>query len=175
LPVDGGGSSAPKRASDLREHGYDVCLFADSDTCAEWNPSETTLAAAGIKVVIWDDKCCSEKRIIDDLPGAQALFGFVKAAKEGGISEQSILNALNDGLDTEKLADIGKIATYSDLSALKQAIYKASTSENKAWFKTVSRGETLGDFVFSTVFEQIENSDFHRKLKMLEGWALGRR
>jgi len=175
LPVNGGGSSAPKRASDLQEHGYDVCLFADSDKCAEWNPSEATLAARGIKVVIWDGKCCTEKRIIDDLPDAQALLGFVKAAKEAGVAEQSILSALNGGLDAEKLTGIHKIATYPDVSAIKEAIYKASTSRGRAWFKTVSGGESLGDFIFSTVFKHIENADFHKKLKTLEGWALGRR
>jgi putative ATP-dependent endonuclease of OLD family len=173
LPVDGAGSSAPKRASDLRGHGYDVCLLADADKCAEWNPSEATLVAVGVEVVIWGDKCCTEKRIIDDLPDAEALFGLVKVAREGGIPEQSILDALNSGLDAEKLADIDEIATYQDVSALRQAIYRASTSRDRAWFKTVSRGETLGDFIFSTVFQRIENSDFHMKLKTLEEWALG--
>jgi len=66
LPAYGSGSSAPKRASDLREHGYDVCLFADSDKCAEWNPSEENLIAAGVEVVIWDGKCCTEERVIND-------------------------------------------------------------------------------------------------------------
>ncbi len=174
LPVDGGGSSAPKRASDLREHGYDVCLFADSDKCAEWNPSEATLGAYGIKVVIWDGKCCTEKRIIDDLPDPRALLGFVKVAMDAGIADQSILSALNAGLDAETLTDVNDIATYQDVSVLKEAIYKACTSKGKAWFKSVSRGESLGDFVFSTALKQMENGDFQKKLKMLEGWALGK-
>ena len=175
LSVDGGGSNAPKRVSDLREHGYDVCLFADSDKCSEWQPSEKTLTDSGVKVIVWDGDCCTEKRVTDDLPDATALLGLVEAAIKSGIPKESILDAVNDGLHAQKLSDLDQITTYSDTPALRQAIYKASTSEGKAWFKTVTRGELLGDFIFSSVFTRMENTDFCKKLKTLEEWALDER
>jgi putative ATP-dependent endonuclease of OLD family len=175
LPVDGGGSpQVAQRASDLRKHGYDVCLFADSDKCAEWNPSKDELIAAAIEVTIWANDCCTEKRVIDDLPDANALLEFVKAAKNAGASERSIVAGLNAQLLGEKLADIDKIATYSDISVLKKAIYRAAISEGKPWFKTVSRGEMLGDSIFSQVFARMEDTDFFKKITALEAWALAK-
>jgi len=176
LPVYGSGSSAPKRASDLREHGYDVCLFADSDTRSSWQqPSEDDLINSGVKVIVWADDCCTEKRVTDDLPDTTSLLCLVKASQKAGIAEQSALDAINAGLPIQKLSNLDEIATYADLYALRQAIYKASISDGKAWFKTVSRGEILGDFIFSTVFAQMQSTDFYKKLKTLEDWALGGR
>lgn len=174
LAVYGGGSSAPQRALDLRTHGYDVCLFADSDRCAEWNPSKDKLIVAGITVISWAGECCTEKRIIDDLPDTEALLEFVKTAKKVGIPEESILSTLNAGLTNEKLSEIGKIATYGDVSTLKQAICGAAISEGRPWFKTLGRGETLGDFIFSCVFTRMKGTDFLEKVTALEAWALAR-
>lgn len=175
LPVDGGGANAPKRASDLREHGYDVCLFADSDKLSEWQLSEKTLIDSGVKVVVWADNCCTEKRVIDDLPDAKALLGLVKAAKEAGISEQSILDSINSRLATQKLATLDQITTYSDYFTIAKPICEASISQNNRWFKTVTGGELLGDFIFSSVFTRMQKTDFYKKLKTLEEWALGGR
>lgn len=175
LPVDGNGSpQLAQRASDLRKHGYDVCVLADSDTRSGWQPSEKTLVDCGVEVIVWGGDCCTEKRVVDDLPDASALLEFVKAAKNAGVSEQSILDALNAGLPGEKLADIDKIPTYSDISALKQAICGAAISKSTPWFKTVSRGETLGDFIFSQLFTRMKNTDLFKKITALEAWALAR-
>jgi ABC-type branched-subunit amino acid transport system ATPase component len=175
LPVDGGGANAPKRASDLREHGYDVCLFADSDKISEWQLSEKTLIDSGVKVVVWADNCCTEKRVTNDLPDAAALLGLARAIKAVGTPEQSILNSINDRLATKQLSSLDEIATYSDYSAIKKAICEASTSKNNRWFKTVGGGEILGDFVFSEdVFPRMKDTDLYEKLEALEVWALAR-
>jgi len=96
LTVDGGGSSAPKRAFDLQKHGYDVCLFADSDKCAKWNnPSKDELTAAGITVIIWADECYTEARVINDLPNKTDLFNLVQKAIEAGAVAATILDSIN--------------------------------------------------------------------------------
>lgn len=175
LPVDGGGSSAPRRASDLAEHGYDTCLFVDSDKCAEWNPSKNRLTTAGIQVVAWDGNCCTEKRLIDDLPDATALSRLAQGVVEAGIQEQAVLGAINARLPDMKLVSLGDIIAYQDLARLRQAIYKASVADERGWFKTVTAGEKLGDFVFSNVFSQMASTDFYKKLQTVEDWVLARR
>lgn len=66
------------------------------------------------------------------------------------------------------------IATYSDTPVLKEGVHKASVSDGKAWFKTVARGELLGDYIFSSVFTRMEKTDFFRKIKALEAWVLAK-
>jgi len=175
LTADGGGSTAPRRASDLQKHGYDVCLFADSDTLTEWNPSKESLVTAGIDVITWADGCCTEKRVIDDLPNGSSLFSLVEAVVSTGIQKQSVLDAVNASLDDGKLSDLDDIPNYGNASALKRAICKAALSDGKAWFKTVGGGEVLGDFIFSSVFPQMESTDFFAKLKAVEVWILAKR
>jgi putative ATP-dependent endonuclease of OLD family len=175
LSVDGGGSNAPKRASDLREHGYDVCLFADSDKCAEWNPSKDKLTAGGIQVIAWGDRYCTENRVINDLPDAAGLLGFVQKALEAGTQAQGALDAINTRLPRQKLASLDDMLKYEDATRLRQAVYEASVAERKEWFKTVTRAELLGDFIFSSAFSRMESTDFYKKLKSLEEWALGGR
>jgi len=146
LTVDGGGSSAPKRAFDLQKHGYDVCLFADSDKCAKWNnPSKDELTAAGITVIIWADECYTEARVINDLPNKTDLFNLVQKAIEAGAVAATILDSINPRLTNRKLADIEDIQAYEDDATLRQAAQEAA--KKKQWFKTVTGGELLGDFV----------------------------
>lgn len=174
LFVDGGGSNAAKRACDLKEHGYDVCLFADSDTCSQWNPSKDKLIEAEIEIIVWAGACCTEKRVIDDLPNATSLLCFAKAAIETRISEQSILDSINARLTSHKIATLDDIPGYPDYPAITEAICEASISQNNPWFKTTSGGEVLGDFVFSSAFSEMETSDFVKKIKALEAWVLAK-
>jgi hypothetical protein len=171
LPVDGGGSSGPQRALDLQKHGYEVCYFADSDRST--SPPAESLTATGVKVVIWGDHCCTEERIVSDLPDAEALLGFVKAAEKAGTPADSILAAVNAGLpDEEKLGAVDKLVDYSDMSILRDTISRVA--KEKGWFKTLGRGETLGDFVFGSTFTRMTGTDFRNKLKAMEEWVLAR-
>jgi putative ATP-dependent endonuclease of OLD family len=175
LCVNGGGSpQVAQRASDLRKHGYDVCLFADSDARSTWQPSEKDLVDSGIAVITWAGDCCTERRVIDDLPNGVSLLGFVQTAVTAGVPAKSIIAAINARLNGQKLCELSDIATYSDTSALKEGIHRASISYGNAWFKSVGRGELLGDFLFSSVFSLIDKTDLYEKIKVLEAWVLAK-
>jgi len=45
--------------------------------------------------------------------------------------------------------------------------------ETLLWFKTVTGGELLGDFVFTSPFQRMKQTDFFEKMKALEAWVLG--
>jgi len=171
LTVDGGGSNAPKRASDLRKYGYDVCLFADSDKCTEWNnPSKDELTAAEIEVIIWADECCTEKRVIDDLPDIATLLDLLEKVIEAGEKRQAILDSINARLGDDKLASLEDITTYNDAATLRKAMHESA--KEKAWFKTVGRGELLGNFIFTKPFAQMKETDFAEKITALKDWVL---
>jgi len=110
---------------------------------------------------------------VRDLPDAEALLGFVKAAEKAGTPADSILAAVNAGLpDEEKLGAVDKLVDYSDMSILRDTISRVA--KEKGWFKTLGRGETLGDFVFGSTFTRMTGTDFRNKLKAMEEWVLAR-
>lgn len=173
--VNGGGSSAPRRAKDLQEHGYDVCMFVDSDNIDEWESIEIELIALGIKVVRWDDQACTEKRLIEDIPDGSGLLGLVKMALlVTGKSEESVLAAINSRLESEpQLGELSDIESYVNQNILKSAICVTSLAEKNPWFKNVFSGEILGDYVFDSLYKKMQDTDFSRKMDQIKEWTIG--
>ncbi|HOT74079.1 MAG TPA: AAA family ATPase, partial [Anaerohalosphaeraceae bacterium] len=172
--VDGKGTDATKRAKHLKDHGYDVCLFIDSDKVSEWLVAEDELLRAGIKVIRWDDSICTENRIIHDVPDKNSLKEIVEVAMTAtGKTKESLISSINSKLSQNKLTDINHIATFTDETSLRNAIYDASVIDDKEWFKTVSRGELLGNYIFQKVYTQMQTTDFYKKLEELKGWVIG--
>jgi hypothetical protein len=172
--VDGKGTDATRRAMHLKEHGYDVCLFMDSDKLDEWVVKEAKLLESGIKVVKWDELVCTEKRILGDIPDKKSLKEIVElAVLVTGKTSESILASINSGLDGKLLQSIQDIEVYENEPLLRIAIFESSTKKDKEWFKTVSRGESLGDYIFQKFFIQMQGTDFCDKLEELRGWVIG--
>lgn len=173
--VDGKGTDATKRAKHLKDHGYDVCLFLDADKIEDWIVAEADLTAIGIKVIKWADTVCTEKRIINDVPDKNSLKKIVETAcLATSRATGSLITSINSGLvEGNRLQDIESIISFTDETSLRNAIYEASVRENKEWFKTVSRGELLGDCIFQNYYTQMQNTDFCQKLEELKGWIIG--
>lgn len=176
ITVSGGGTNAPRRAKDLKEHGYDVSLFMDSDRLDEWEFSEEKLASLGIKVIKWDGYVCTEQRIVEDVTDKEDLKNLVSVAIQAtGRSEESIIGSINSKLgDEPPIGSLSDIDSYGKQDTLRKAIYEASVVDRNAWFKTVSSGEMLGDYVFGSEFEKMKKTDFYKKMKQLKEWAVGR-
>lgn len=169
--VNGGGTDATKRAKHLKNHGYDVCLFIDSDKITEWAVTEEELTRIGVKVVKWDGTVCTENRIINDVPDMNSLKRIVEMAKiTTGRTEASLVSSINSKLTGGELENLEAILTYSDSDSLRKAVYEASVVQDNAWFKTVSKGETLGDCIFKEFYDRMRDTDFHLKLESLKGW-----
>lgn len=140
--VVGTGASAPRRASELRNLGYDVLHFGDSDT--KLVPSKAHLESAGVKVIAWEGETCIEQRLCQDLPIT-------------GLHEISIL-ATSCGHDPAKIradlrATIGKgvvDAEQCEVSSLivilgeekTRQVLGESASRGK-WFKSEAGGTAL--------------------------------
>jgi len=171
--VSGGGTEAPQRAKDLKEHGYDVCLFADSDRVSQWKYGDTELISLGIRVVRWADEACTEMRLVYDLPNKEGLRGLVETAiKATSKDNESILKSINDKLEENKLNCLDDIDTYLDEKALRRAIFEASVVSGNEWFKTITRGEIVGDFVFTSQYEKMKGTDFFKKINDLKEWVV---
>jgi putative ATP-dependent endonuclease of OLD family len=139
IPVDGEGSTAPKRAEELRRLGYDVMIFADSDgSIAE---RATALRDAGIPVTMWAGSVCTEQQLFNDLPwqGAQELLGIVLQDRD----EQTVRNQVNAKLPTGTVLDLtGPVGDWQDSAVLRGTLGRSAGAAG--WYKQLHLGEQLG-------------------------------
>ena len=170
--VDGEGTSASQRAFDLATHKYKTCLFADSDRRQEWKWSEINLIEVGVEIVCWQDNYNTEMQLFNDIPKEKIVNILNIAMEENGIEAQSILQSINSGLATP-LVEINQIPQYGDLPNLRQKI--AQLASKKEWFKTVSAGEKLGEFLFGEIFESVKTTEFYKRFESMLNWAKNER
>jgi hypothetical protein len=110
--------------------------------------------------------------VVSDLPDKKSLLDLVNTALGAGVEDKSALGAINARLTPPKLSSLAEILAYDNDGALRPAISGAAVAGK--WFRTISRGELLGEFLFKQVFTRMENTDFYRKLQMLEEWVLAK-
>jgi putative ATP-dependent endonuclease of OLD family len=163
--VDGDGDNSVERANSLKKHDYEICLFRDSDNKTEWEKS----VVEGIKIISWDNKVCTEERIINDLP-ENYLDGLLNIAIELN-GKQKILDNLNNYLNDPKINCAKDILQRPDS---RKIIAEASTLKKKEWFKQVGKGEALGEFIFNNAFDNMKDTDLYKKLIELRKWAIGK-
>lgn len=142
IPLDGEGSTAPKRARELRLLNYDVMVFGDSDR--DIATSATALRAEGIPVTIWDGTICTEQRLINDLPweGVRALLALVLEDRD----QQSIRNQVKEQLPTSSGLDLSPpVMEWQDSPELRDVLGR--TAGKSGWYKQLHLGEAVGKIV----------------------------
>lgn len=159
-----GGSAAPGHALKLATLGYQVALFADSDTTS--TPSDSDLQAAGVSIIRWAGSCNTEQRVARDLPvpGLQALLDFVVGEK----GEPSVLQALQvhlTAITTVSVADWCQGGTTLD--DIRAAIGAAASKQK--WFKDIELGRALGNIVRGA-WDGTEGTDLRAGLDAAENW-----
>lgn len=142
LPIDGEGSSSPKRARDFKALGYDVMIFGDSDgTIAA---QAATTRAADIAVAMWDGAVCTEQQIFDDMPwaGVQELLTIVLKDRD----EQGIRNQVVAKIPPGTTIDVtGAVATWQESAELRDVLGRAAAGSG--WYKQLHLGEDLGSVI----------------------------
>lgn len=155
LVVDGGGASvAPGRAAGFAGLGYEVAVLVDNDGA----PTATQLAvatAAGCSVVQVSVGKNIETEITASLP-IEALQKMVELAVTLNESEdpcQSVRDTvracLPEGSPVLAGVDVNEWISSAGADAVRQAIGEAASKKN--WFKTVSRGQQLGELLVAYI------------------------
>jgi hypothetical protein len=166
VPIDGGGSDAPQRATDLRTLGYHICFLGDSDR--ELVPSPEAMQTAGVHVFLWANASSIEERVTHDLPweGVREVVGLAVSER----SEQSVRDSIKSHLGGDaNLAENG-IDEWQDSAALREAIGKAA--RNSTWFKRIDTGERLGEIV-CRYLERVPGTDLAQKIAAVRSWVDG--
>lgn len=150
--IDGGGSSAPRYAAELRSLGFDVLLFADGDRPIQ--PNVGDLGRAGVAVWLWPDGMCTEERLVADLPwdGVLKLIEIAQEYRGAADVASAVSRALE--ADVHLPEDAAGWLSQAEEGELRSAISQCakenvSTSGSKSggWFKMVEPGEQIGALI----------------------------
>ena len=163
--IDGGGNSKVTVLSmALNNLGYAVAVLADSDKPI--SPPANTLEPLGIKIIQWSGQVATELRLALDVPPAtlQKLLDF--AIEERSPDTVFAHVKLYGGIDllTSNLDDAALV--WSD-AEIRQAIGNAA--QKGEWFKTVGRGERVGEIIADALIE-IPETQLALQLSSLTDW-----
>lgn len=170
--VDGeGNTKAPSRAIEIKQLGYDVLLFVDSDKSC--NPTVEDVENADVKVIIWDGTTNIEGRIFLDLPIATILK--IVDVTLATLDEQDVLSGLGSelrqsGMNREKLEQLLNDPAEEHNTRLK--IGKVASSKGKSWFKRTDLAEEIGKLT-AEALKEIPSTDLSLKLQQIKDWVYG--
>lgn len=160
-----GSSSAPERAYHLATHDYKTCLFVDSDEVDKWKVDENQLLSQGVHIVRWENGNNTEMQIFSDVPLDQ-IRNLIDLAKESNTAEQGFLDSINSRLD-KRLESLNAITKYSDEQCLRKAV--AESAHKNGWFKTVTKGESLAEYLFS--IKAMKTTEFYKRFESIQAWV----
>lgn len=167
LPLDGEGSTAPKRARELHKLGYDVMIFSDSDGSVA--AEAATLRAEGIEVTMWAGTVCTEQQLFNDLPwqGVRDLLDIVLQDRD----EQSIRNQVTARMPAGTTIDLTPpVMEWADTAALREVLGR--TAGIAGWYKQLHLGEQAGK-VLATHLATISTTNTGTVVETLRLWLRG--
>lgn len=135
--ANGNGSNQIEYAKAFKNSGYDVCLFCDSDV-ADVNDSKPELLEIGINIIDCELNKSIENHLFEDLP-----WNGIKDLLEYRISEKGE-ESVSDSIKSKYYGTFPMDWINQDTSLMRKAIYEASVTKKKEWFKRTDHGEMLG-------------------------------
>jgi len=165
-----GGSAASAHALKLRMLGYDVALFADSDTAT--TPPDADLVAAGVTVIRWADACNTETRVTRDVPETtlQKIVDFGVDVKDEPSVRAAFVERLATTVTTVKVSHWA--ASGISMDVIRAAIGRVAAKGKVPWFKNLERGRALGR-ILDSCWADLKATDTRQKIEELEAWFYG--
>ena len=171
--MDGSGQQAASRSIGLARLGYQTALLVDSDIAL--NPPPAIVLEAGVRVIQWADSVSIEERIALDFPEKE-LKRLVQLAIELTEDQEAVLSSisaqLSSSVDPLTTPDVMEcVSPETPIDKIREAIGKAA--KKKRWFKSIEKGQRLGELVGELLPQMIE-SDTVAKTTELEAFSYGK-
>lgn len=174
VPVNGGGSEASEVAREFCELDYDVAFFADSDR--DFSPSTTELEELGVTVFQWENDCCTETRVCEDLPW-DALSQLIRTRLRhvGDEERYTVRDRLANKLSKPpaSLELENALENWDEIEANERESWRgaiADVSNRHSWFKNVELGEVLGRLIVDS-FKDLRTENLGTLLEDLWNWC----
>lgn len=141
--IVGEGSSVIDRAKKIKNLGFDVCAFLDSDR-QDANEQKQALKEDGIQIFECEDGNDIEHQIFKDLPWR--------------VIQVLILNK-----------DLTSVGELRDTADVRTRIANLSIVKGKEWYKRIDKAETLGDTIFMS-WNEVPDCHMKRVWSELSEW-----
>lgn len=164
LAIDGGGSVAPTRARKLKQLGYDVMVYMDSDVAAA--RTAVALRQEGIPVAMYNDTVCTEEALMADLPwtGIIELLRIAMTYHE----EQALRDQVKARLPEGTAIDLSAPPNdWPESPELRTAL--GTTAKEKDWYKQLQLGEAVGA-VIAQHLHAMPQTDTATVLETIRAW-----
>lgn len=168
----GNGDTTLAYADALKNSGYIVSVFIDSDKCELDTEKETRAIICGMNIFDWDKPNSIEQQLFLDLPDALVQKLLDVAVEEKGVDSISsslrskdVSFTVND--DNIILEDYSA-ETRAALGLLSKA--KAKKVKNGEWYKRIDLGRQIGQIVFDNWSEITTDTKLHKTVSEIIKW-----
>jgi putative ATP-dependent endonuclease of OLD family len=150
--ADGAGSNYFRRATILRNLGYDLCLLLDNDRPDD-KEQRDRLTEMGVPIFSWGENMAIEDQIFTVAP-KDALIEMIRDVPDDTLSKyrESILADLEEN------------------ESMKYRLELAAKAKDESWFKSITKGQVMGEAFFRHIDSVPRDSKIHTELDRLEGW-----
>jgi hypothetical protein len=166
--IDGRGTNAVPISEHLLDLGYEIFLLHDTDIPFDADGLRR-LQDKRAAVEGWHDRCAIEERVFLDVPW-EVLLNLLDYAVECEGAD-SVLAVINQECCTAGIAELETLPPDRSLDGepFRRVLGKAAKSKKRPWFKTIERGERLGEIV-GPILKTIAASPFAQSLERLRKW-----
>ncbi len=171
----GGGNAFVNYCLAFKSLGYPTAVFCDSDSSRtnNINAKKPDLVSKGISVFDWNKGDCLETGIFKDVQSSK-IGELVKLAIENYVNEKGV--SQSDALTAIEQSVLSKGQTlpsvYNDTTCtkeLREALGKASTTKANSWYKSITKGSSVGKILFAD-FDKTPDNKLKQLLMGLNQW-----
>ncbi len=169
----GNGDTTLAYADALKESGYIVSVFMDSDKGELDTEKETRAIIYGMNIFDWDKPNSIEQQLFLDLPAALVQKLLDVAVEEKGVD--SISSSLRSK-DVSFTVDDDNIILKDYSTKTREALGllskgKAKKGKNGEWYKRIDIGRQIGQIVFESWSEVGSDTKLHRTVSDIIKWV----
>jgi len=173
--ADGTGNEMIKYCKGFIASGFNVCLFCDSDK-SEINIQKQSLINLGVKIIDSNPDDCLEDTIaknlmIEDLQEIIDLYASI-ILEDKSKNETTVRNSIWQQIEEKYGSTCPSSLVGNDTVNMRKAFAEAMKgNENRAaWFKSIYKGELLGNLIFKKLDGLIDSNKLKKMFKELSDW-----
>ncbi len=163
--IDGSGTNFIERSKTIREAGFEVAVFCDSDTETD-RETKLELKRSGIAIFDCDADNSIEKQVFSDIP----WNGIVKLVEYVSNAHNKTDEALYDAINSKYSGTLNRNWLKTDTAEVRTALALSSAVKGNEWFKKIYHGEHLGKILFKYL-PQMQEKKLGKTLIALSDWV----